>query len=96
MERETIVYSVVVRDENRNLYKDSKGHNIVNFKKETPRTPVGNIKLYCESLNRQYKAIAKVGSTVDVEVLILNEISGTYMCMHSLYDYKDKTEFINH
>ena len=94
--KEKILYCVTVRSESGKLYKDSKGYTVTDFKVQANRIPVENIKIYCEELHRCYKAIAKEGSTVDVSVQTFNNISGTYMHMHSLYDYKDHTKFVSH
>lgn len=94
--KEKILYSVTVRDELGKLYKDSKGNTVTDFKVRSIRIPVESIKIYCEELHRCYKAIAKEGSSVEISVQTFNNISGTYMGMHSLYDYKDHTKFVSH
>ncbi len=93
-------FTVSVRDKYDRLHKDSEGYPVPNFKFEMCQLHVKDIEAYCKVLYRQFKAIAKEGSSVDVEVSVYNNISDSYMCMHSLYDCSQlgvgQPNFISH
>ena len=93
---EKLVFKIQVKDEFGRLYQTQNGHPVGNFKVESEPMTVNRIKKYCEVLNYEYKAIAKEGSLVDISVEVFNNISDTYMCLFSLYDYNSTTEFIQH
>jgi hypothetical protein len=85
-------YTVVVRNSKGKHYKDSNGNNVVRFQHESAEYKDADIiKGICRSLYNDYKAIAKRGSSVDIEVSYHNTISGTYP---SLYAYRSDKTFI--
>jgi len=93
---ETLIFRIHIQDAQGRLYVTPNGNPVANFKEESKPMTVAKIKKRCEVLNSEYKAIAKEGSRVDISVEVFNSISDTYMCLFSLYDYQDKTDFIQH
>jgi len=91
-----LIYNIHIRGESNRIYKTKDGLPIHNFQVTSKELTVGEIKKYCNVLYDSYKAIAKVGTTINIDVLVFNNISETYMCIFSLYDHLNKTEFIHH
>lgn len=89
-----LYYSISVRNSKGKLYKDINGNNVFTFQHDSSfYKDTDIIKGICRSLYKDYKAIAKRGSRVDIEVSYHDTISGTYP---SLYGYHSDKAFIKY
>lgn len=90
-------YNVELRDINSELYKDDKGYyitsNQISFIGDDKDWET-RVEHNCYELAKKFKAIAKEGTQITIEVCTFNTISSTWMPIYTLY-YNEK-RFIKH
>lgn len=92
----TYNYNVELRDKDGKLYIGSKGNKLTsNTFRFTDNTDNENlIELICRDTFDNYKAICKEGTNINIDVMVFNTISNTFMLLYSFYGAENK--FIKH
>ena len=89
-----LFYSIEVRDKEGKLYKNSNGNNICSFDFESEDKNESSVKSICERAFRNYQAICKEGSQINITVSYFNSFSNSYSLLYSFYGAENK--FIKH
>lgn len=83
-------FSVIIRDKEGKLYKNSRGLNVTSFHFEEDERDADRVERKCKSEFLDYQAICKEGSQIDIEVRYFNELSRTYPLLYSFYGAENK------
>lgn len=87
-------YSVIIRNVNGKLCKDSRGLNVTSFLFEEDERDADMVERRCKTEFRDYQAVCKEGSQIDIEVRYFNEFTKTYPLLYSFYGTENK--FVKH
>jgi hypothetical protein len=81
-----MIYKVELRDKDGKLYRNSKGHiTDKTFDFSDCESDENLIHMICRHTAESYETICKDGTQVNIDVMVLNEISKTYMTLYSYY-----------
>ena len=86
--------SVEVRNKKHRLYQNKDGFKVTGFAHSVDLESKEQIERYMRNICIDYQAISKDNSVVNIEALVYNAISGTWMTMYSYYGSEDR--FIIH
>lgn len=89
-----LYYTVEVRDKEGKLYKDSRGFKVTGFNFQDDEQDENLIHLICQHTFRDYQAVCKEDSGINIDVRYFHEITKTYPLLYSFYGAENK--FIKH
>lgn len=88
-------YTVEVRDKDFKFYRtENTGRKVIKFEFEDTEQDENLVNLICQHTFRDYQAVCKEGSDINIEVRYFNESTKTYPLLYSFYGEENK--FIKH